>query len=657
MANEVPTMRMRFFGVLAVLLLSGAEPTLTRYTFTEPHMGTRFRIILYAPDENTAQKAATDAFARIASLNAIMSDYDQASELMRLCAKAGGPPVPVSVELFFVLSKAQEVSRKSDGAFDVTVGPVVKLWRTARKQRKLPDAKKLAEARALVGWQNVRLDKDRGTVQLLKPGMQLDLGGIAKGYAADEALAVLKKHGIDRALVAAGGDIAVSGPPPGADGWKIAIALLPGEKDPGRLILHHAAVSTSGDAEQFVEIDGKRYSHIVDPRTGIGLLGRMSATVVARRGIDADSLTKVIAVLGPEKGIPRIESHQGVSARMVRKKGDEFETIVSKNFPKLHPVEAQGTHLLPPKKIAAIVTVYTRRSHADVIVGKILEGYNYDGFAGPNLQLVSMYVDQTPEKDMSRALAKKHGFTIYRTIADTLTLGGDTLAVEGVLCIGAHGNYPKNAKGQVLYPRRRFFDEVCKVFEKSKKSVPVFSDKHLSATWTATKWMYDRARELSVPLLAGSSIPLVWRRPKLQLPKGCPLTEAVQVGYSLLEAYGFHALEGLQCMAERRQGGETGVKAVQCLQGPSLWEATGIAQRLHGLVEKALWGAKGPAISSTDAVFWRCVKPKKLRRNKAFGVFERDKSPCPVQKPYWLSLSVELSTLGNRRDSSLKLNH
>jgi len=332
-------MRSCLFGILAVLLLGGAEPALKRYSFKEPHMGTLFRLILYAPDDETAQKAASEAFARIASLNAIMSDYDNTSELMRLCAQAGGPPVPVSAELFFVLSKAQEVSRQSDGAFDVTIGPVVKLWRTARKNKKLPDAKKLAEARALVGWRNVRLDKDKRTVQLLKPGMKLDLGGIAKGYAADEALAVLKNHGIDRALVAAGGDIAVSGPPPGADGWRIAIALLPGEKDPGRLILHHAAVSTSGDAEQYVEIDGKRYSHIVDPRTGIGLLGRMSATVVARRGIDADSLTKVIAVLGPEEGIKILSSYEGASARMVRKKGDEFESIVSKHFPKLHPVE------------------------------------------------------------------------------------------------------------------------------------------------------------------------------------------------------------------------------------------------------------------------------------------------------------------------------
>jgi thiamine biosynthesis lipoprotein len=337
--SEISIMPSRLFLALAVFLLGGAEPALTRYEFTEPHMGTRFRIIVYAPDQDTANRASKDAFARIASLNAIMSDYDKTSELMRLCAKAAGPPVPVSAELFFVLSQAQEVSRQSGGAFDVTVGPVVKLWRKARRQRKLPDAEKLAEARALVGWRNVRLDRDKRTVQLLKPGMQLDLGGIAKGYAADEALAVLKKHGIDRALVAAGGDIAVSGPPPGTDGWKIAIATLPGEKDPGRLVLHHAAVSTSGDAEQYVEIGGKRYSHIVDPRTGLGLVVRMSVTVAARKGIEADSLTKVAAVLGPEKGMKIIEANKGAGVRMVRQKGEGFETIVSKKFPKLHPVE------------------------------------------------------------------------------------------------------------------------------------------------------------------------------------------------------------------------------------------------------------------------------------------------------------------------------
>ena len=225
------------------------------------------------------------------------------------------------------------------------------------------------------------------------------------------------------------------------------------------------------------------------------------------------------------------------------------------------------------KKVAAVVTEYRRWSHADVILGKLLEGYALDGKAGPAMEVVSMFVDQTPKGDWSRDLAKKHGFTIYDTIEKALTRGGKALAVEGVLCIGEHGKYPTNKKGQVLYPRRRFLEETTKVFSASKKSVPVFSDKHLGPTWEDAKWMYDRARELHVPFLAGSSIPVTWRRPALTLPRGTAMTEAVQLGYGPFEAYGFHALEAMQCMVERRKGGETGVKSVTCLRGKAMWEA------------------------------------------------------------------------------------
>jgi hypothetical protein len=241
-----------------------------------------------------------------------------------------------------------------------------------------------------------------------------------------------------------------------------------------------------------------------------------------------------------------------------------------------------------PKKVAAIVTEYRKWSHADVIVGKILEGYLYDGKDRPNLRVLSMFVDQFPENDMSRGLAKKYGFTIYDNIADTLTLKGNTLGVDGVLCIGEHGKYPLNDKGQILYPRRRFFEAVADTFVKTKKSVPVFNDKHLAATWDDAKWMYDKARELFVPFLAGSSVPLTWRRPELKLPKGCELTDAVQIGYGPFEGYGFHALEGLQCMVERRKGGETGVKAVTCLQGDAMWKALDAGQWSKECLEAAL---------------------------------------------------------------------
>ena len=317
---------------------------MARFTFTEPHMGTLFKIILYAPDERTANRAAKVAFERIAALDAMMTDYRSTSELMQLCHKAGGGPVRVSEPLFYVLARAQEVSRLSDGAFDVTVGPVVRLWRRARKTHELPDPAKLAQARALVGYQNVRLDEKAHTVELLKPGMQLDLGGIAKGYAADEGLRVLKQEGITRALVAAGGDIAVSGAPPDTKGWTIGIAPLedPNQKPSRYLLLHDAAVSTSGDAEQYVEIGGKRYSHIVDPRTGIGLIGRQSVTVVARHGIMADSLTKVVSVLGPGRGLAIIDGLEGVSALVVRKTDKGIETIASKQFSQLPSAKEHG---------------------------------------------------------------------------------------------------------------------------------------------------------------------------------------------------------------------------------------------------------------------------------------------------------------------------
>jgi thiamine biosynthesis lipoprotein len=335
----------RLIGV-SILLAAAASALAgsaeSRFSFGEPQMGTWFKITLYASDEEEARRAARDAFDRIADLDRMLTDYNPESELMRLCRRSGGAPVPVSRELFFVLGRAQDVSRRSGGAFDVTVGPVVRLWRRARRTGRLPDAQQIAEARELVGYQRVRLDEQHHTVQLQKAGMRLDFGGIAKGYAADEALLVLKRRGIMSALVAAGGDIAVSGAPPDAPGWKIAIARLgdPPDAPSGEVILHHAAVSTSGDTEQFVEIDGKRYSHIVDPRTGMALTSRRSATVIASDGTAADSLTKVASVLEPDRAFPIIEEFVGASALVVRQGSHGLETFASKGFPELKRIAA-----------------------------------------------------------------------------------------------------------------------------------------------------------------------------------------------------------------------------------------------------------------------------------------------------------------------------
>jgi FAD:protein FMN transferase len=261
-------------------------------------MGVRVNITCYARDVGTAERACTAAFARFAELEAIMSDYRPDSELMRLCSKTPGVPVRVSRELFTVLERSQELARRSGGAFDVTCGPVVKLWREARKTGKMPSVSALADARRHVGYRRLVLHNASSTAELKMKGMQLDLGGIAKGYACDEALRVMRQHGVTRAMVEAGGDIAVSGAPPGEKGWRIEGPALPG----GEAVLANQAISTSGDAEQFVEIGGKRYSHIVDPRTGVGVTNRVQATVIAPNGLTTDPLATALCVLGEAKG-------------------------------------------------------------------------------------------------------------------------------------------------------------------------------------------------------------------------------------------------------------------------------------------------------------------------------------------------------------------
>ena len=264
---------------------------LNRFSYTEYLMGQDARIVVYAPDETTAQQACHAAFERIAKLDAIMSDYRKDSELMQLSDKAGGPPVRVSPELFLVLSRAAIVSRLSDGDFDITVGPVVGLWRKARKTGLRPVPSELARARKLVGWRMVVLNEKEQTVQLEKAGMRLDLGGIAKGYAADEAQKVLKGFGIKRAMVDIG-DIVLSDAPVGSKGWKIEV---PDSKKP-EMLLSNCALSSSGDTEQYVVIDGVRYSHVVNPHTGEALRNRVQSTVIARDGLTSDPLSTATTI-------------------------------------------------------------------------------------------------------------------------------------------------------------------------------------------------------------------------------------------------------------------------------------------------------------------------------------------------------------------------
>jgi len=325
----------KVYRVAALLLFAAAlvspafsrenprHPEWTRFEFTQVHMGTEFKIILYTHDADAATQASNAAFNRISTLDNIMSDYNPGSELMQLCQRAGGPPEHISDDLFRVLSQAQELSQRSSGAFDITVGPVVRLWREARAQRQLPDPDGLAQALKLVGYKNLRLDPLNRTAELLKPGMLLDLGGIAKGYAADQAIAVLEDRGILRALVAGAGDIAAGAPPPGERGWVIGIEPLdPQDKSATLFIrLHDGAVSTSGDSEQHLDVAGVRYSHIINPKTGFGLTGHSSVTVVAAKGITADSLATAVSVLGPWRGLELIKTYPDAGVLFVVRTG------------------------------------------------------------------------------------------------------------------------------------------------------------------------------------------------------------------------------------------------------------------------------------------------------------------------------------------------
>jgi thiamine biosynthesis lipoprotein len=287
---------------------------------------------LYAPDEAAANRAAKAAYARIGELNSIMSDYDATSELSRLNA-CSPCRRQVSDDLWKVLVESQKLAERSHGAFDITVGPYVRLWRRSRRLAELPTEKRLSEARAAVGHQYLQLHAEDQSAELLKPNMRIDLGGIAMGYAVDEALKVLRSHGIERAMVDGSGDIGVSRPPPGKTAWRIGVAPLASDKRPSQYIdLANAAVTTSGDAFQFIEIDGNRYSHIVDPKNGLGLTTRVGATVIASDCITADSLATAVCVLGAEEGMKLVDQTPGAAAIVVQDASTAPKSYKSKRF-------------------------------------------------------------------------------------------------------------------------------------------------------------------------------------------------------------------------------------------------------------------------------------------------------------------------------------
>jgi FAD:protein FMN transferase len=332
-------------GRLVVILLVGmalqpapsAASTLKRFEFTQTEMAVPIRIVLYAGDDATATQAAETAFSRFRELNAVCSDYDPQSELRRLCdTSSEGKPVRVSDDLWRVLVRADELSAQSAGAFDVTVGPVVRLWRSARRTKELPSHKSLQAALSRVGYRSVRLLPERQSVELLRPKMLLDLGGIAKGYAVDEAMKTIRRRGITRMMVEAGGNIGLGDPPPERPGWRIGIAP-PDLHSPARqyLSLSRTAISTSGDLWQYAVIGGVRYSHLIDPRTGMALTDHSSVTVVGPDGLSTDGLSSAVAVLGPEKGLKLVDGTPGAAALIVRVIDGKQQTYQSKKWKEL----------------------------------------------------------------------------------------------------------------------------------------------------------------------------------------------------------------------------------------------------------------------------------------------------------------------------------
>ncbi|MCL4220663.1 MAG: FAD:protein FMN transferase [Phycisphaerales bacterium] len=284
-------------GIVTTFANAGPPDEQTRYEFTQIVMGVSARLVFFADNPQDAHDAARAAFARLNELDGVMSDYRNDSELVHLCRSEPGEPVTVSEDLCRVLTLAQDISRRTDGAYDCTVGPMVRLWRKARKDGQLPDPAAIQAARELVGPGVFEIDAPARKVTVSQAGAAIDLGGIGKGFAADEAIRTLATLGITAALVDLGGDVSVSAPPPGRNGWVVVVD--DGNQQPYKIHLAHGAIATSGDLEQHVIIEGGRYSHIVHPRTGMALKSVASATVLARTGAEADALASAACVLGP----------------------------------------------------------------------------------------------------------------------------------------------------------------------------------------------------------------------------------------------------------------------------------------------------------------------------------------------------------------------
>lgn len=307
--------------LLSLLSFSSLLAIETRFDFESVQMATKFRISLHAENRETAEKVAEDAFEHVAALTAVFSDYEPYSELSRLNNTKPNEPFKASPELLDIVNRSLEISKLTDGAFDITCGNVTRLWRSMKNRKQLPPPDRLAAAKAAMDWRALKVDAQAGTITLTKPGMLLDLGGIAKGYAADSVLKRLReRHHITRALVIAGGDIAIGDPPPGKEGWEVKLRTYiepigGGSEKLDTVLLKNAAVSTSGDLYQVVVIEGKRYAHIISPKSGLGVTDTVSCSVIATDATASDALATAMVVLGKEKGEEIAKKIPGITLR------------------------------------------------------------------------------------------------------------------------------------------------------------------------------------------------------------------------------------------------------------------------------------------------------------------------------------------------------
>jgi thiamine biosynthesis lipoprotein len=303
-----------------------------RYQEERPLMGTSFGIVVYATSEEKAQAAIEAAFARASEIERICTDYDPTSELSLLSSEPVGKPISVSQTLATVLAHASVTAEITEGAYDPTIGPLSRLWRRSRKDSSLPAGNELASAMTRTGWQHLKVDVTKRTVTLDRAHMRLDLGGIAKGFAADEMYTVLLDHGLPSAFIAAGGDIRLGHPPPGETTWKVGLRTL-GPDTEDFIRVANCAVSTSGDLHQFIEIDGTRYSHILDPTTGLGLTRRIAATVIAPLAIQSDPYATFACIL-PDVAFSSFDSG-GISVRIVTERDATRRDQSTSNFPEI----------------------------------------------------------------------------------------------------------------------------------------------------------------------------------------------------------------------------------------------------------------------------------------------------------------------------------